>query len=365
MTGILMGAETQNSHEKPMSSCFRMARKWTAQATSVTPLYSFAFPSLLIVRPSNTSIITAVVNIEQQVFEENIFADPLRTPVVQNRQQTGLGGNFWLVTMEMDIVGVYAHFAEKLASRQDQLVVALLSIDQSTGAAFSTLIPLLWACAVKNRTLPEQAEPVFIIPGVVQSVVTQNITVRAITEIMRILEIAGPAPTHVFQLASRQVLNTVSLLHASKMPLLFVHNDLCDSFFNPGQSYENCPTRFAETLLSSYSTQHGAETQLTQREILVLAASTDLQYNLGIDSTLLSQSPDTLCPFNTFVPHTAVKQANGLTLTSDCAVCADAQFWDQNTCQDCESAVDACENYSPRTRSKPCSWTHDLLCGPR
>jgi len=362
--------QTWNAHMYPrrtsvgLSSCFHVSEVWTPPAgdTQSSP-FAFAFPAILLVHAENTSIITSIVNIDQHVYATRLFANSVEAPVLKKIQDTALGETVWLVQLEMDTVSAVAQFSDMLARKGDALLLALHAIDQATGAAYSTLVPLLWACAVRNSTPVQLAVPVFFIPGIVHSVLTERIVVRAVTEIMAILEIAGPPPLHIFQVASQQITTTVAALHASLEPLFFVHNNVCDAYYNPEQSLSECPTKFAATLLSSYtSTQMTAGIRLSPVEKQVRDASHTLQDILRIGSDALTESSDFMCPMNTLTARRKHVRGRLSLNIQTCAVCLDAQFWNQNQCQACDTTPDVCEAYTSQATSIPCSWTQDLLC---
>ena len=349
-------------HSIGLSSCFRSAEIWSPHGTHLSSLYAFTFPALLLVNVTNTSIITSIVNINQDVFTNKMYALSSTVPVMKLQSDTVLSDRAWIVQVEMDVVGVVAHYAEKLGMRHRELVEKLHTVDQNTGAAFSTLIPLLWACAVQENTPAEMATPIFIVPGVVHSVLTEKIVIRTITIIMQVLDIADPKPRHVFQLTSRQLTTSVSALHALANPLFFVHNNLCDAYYNPQQAYADCPRRFPGTMLSAYTTHNLAEIRLSPEENGLLDQSNVLHGVFAIYHSVLSQSRAFLCPLNTFTEHTGRTATTGTDSVQRCAVCQNTQFWSQSQCQECEVDTNACEAYDATMRSRPCSWTRDLQC---
>jgi len=325
-------------------------------------LYAFTFPALLLVNVTNTSIITSIVNINQDVFTNKMYALSSTVPVMKLLSDTVLSDRAWIVQVEMDVVSVIAHYAEKLGMRHRELLEKLHTVDQNTGVAFSTLIPLLWACAVQENTPAEMATPIFIVPGVVHGVLTEKIVIRTITMVMQVLEIADPKPRHVFQLTSRQLTTSVSALHALANPLYFVHNNLCDAYYNPQQAYASCPRPFPGTMLSAYTTHNLAEIRLSPEENGLLDQSNVLHGVFAIDHSVLSQSREFLCPLNTSTEHTGGTETTGTDSVQRCAVCQNTQFWSQSQCQECEADANACEAYADTMRSRPCSWTRDLQC---
>ena len=231
-------------HSIGLSSCFHVAERWTAQESRLSnKLFSFSFPAILMVESSNTSIITGIVNLEQQIYSKHIFANIHKTPTMEFIHTTPAEGT-WFVMMEMDMTEVLPLFTDILSQKQEQILMTLDAIDQETGAAFSTLLPLLWAIACTNHTDASLAVPVFVVPGIVQNSVTEKIVVRAVTQIMQILDVRGSPPQHVFQLNSQQVLLSVSKAHTTSRPLLFVHNNICDADNNPDEDYETCRKKF-------------------------------------------------------------------------------------------------------------------------
>jgi len=349
-------------HSLGLSSCFRGSTIWSAQTTGVPRLHSSSFPALIVVNATNTSLITVIVNVDQNVYYNKMHAVFSKTPVMELRGDTELGDMVWLVSMEMDTGHVVARFGEALALKQGELLQALHAIDQSTGVAFSTLLPLLWACAVRQYMPTEMGEPVFIVPGVVHSIITQNIAVRTITAVMDILDLSGPAPRHLFQLSSRQMMDSVSTEHAYANPLFFMHNNLCDSYYNSGQGYTDCRVPFGGTLLSAYTTTLLRETKLLPLEDDILASSNALQHALRIDTSVLALSMEFLCPDRMLTENLRIYNGAAAKDMQRCQACTDSQFWHDSRCQQCETSVDTCEHYSRQTRSKPCSWTQDLIC---
>jgi len=103
----------------------------------------------MLVNTTNTSLITAVINVDQNMFSNYMHDSAAKTPVMQLLTNTDLGNAVWLVSLEMDTVHVVLGFTETLVSKQE-LLFALHEINQSTGVAHSTLVPLLWACAVRR-----------------------------------------------------------------------------------------------------------------------------------------------------------------------------------------------------------------------
>jgi len=349
-------------HSIGLSSCFRAAEIWSPHDTRLSSLYAFTFPALLLVNVTNTSIITSIVNINQDVFTGKMYALSSTVPVMKLLPDTVLSDRAWIVQVEMDVGGVIGHYAEKLGMRHRELLERLHAVDQNTGAAFSTLLPLLWACAVQENTPAEMVTPIFIVPGVVHSVLTENIVIRTITTVMQVLEIADPKPRHIFQLTSRQLTTSVSALHTLANPLYFVHNNLCDAYYNPQQDYAGCPRQFPGTLLSAYTMRNIAEIRLSPEENGLLDQSNVLHRVLAIDHSVLSQSRDFLCPLNTFTEHTGSAEMAGTGRVQRCAVCPNTQFWSQRQCQECEAETNTCEAYAAKMRSRPCSWTRDLQC---
>ena len=349
-------------HSVGLSSCFHRAEIWSPPANGIPKLHAFSFPGLLLVNTSNTSIITSIVNIDQEVYSRQIYAKSSSNPVMRLRAKTALADTFWLVQLEMDTIEVVGHFASMIALRQDDLISALHVIDQGTGVAFSTLVPLLWAYAVQSSIPSEMATPVFIIPGVVHSVITQDIAVRTINRVMQMFDLQGSAPRHIFQLSSHQLTRPTADTRAVSNPLFFVHNNICDAYYNPAQGYADCPVQFGGTLLSAYTTQKLAEIILSPHEEGLLHRSNALQDVLQIGSGGLAPSTRFLCPLNTLTESTSVYDRSGLGSVQRCRTCPDTQFWNQNKCQQCEADSDACESYSNQMRSKPCSWTEDLSC---
>jgi len=136
-------------HSIEMSSCFRVSSVWSPQSTHVPQLSSSSFPALMLVNTTNTSLITAVINVDQNMFSNYMHDSAAKTPVMQLLTNTDLGNAVWLVSLEMDTVHVVLGFTETLVSKQE-LLFALHEINQSTGVAHSTLVPLLWACAVRR-----------------------------------------------------------------------------------------------------------------------------------------------------------------------------------------------------------------------
>ena len=349
-------------HSIGLSSCFRTAEIWSPPVTHLKKLYAFSFPALLLVNVTNTSIITSIVNIDQDVFTNNMFAKYSTVPVMTLLPDTIASDQVWIVQLEMDVLNVVTHHAEKLAEKHQELLYALHTVDQNTGVAFSTLIPLLWACAMQQNTLVEMTTPIFVVSGVVHSVLTESIVIRTITTVMQILDIPDPKPRHIFQLTSHQLTTSVSVLHTLANPLFFVHNNLCDSYYNPQQDYALCPLKFQGTLLSTYTTNHLNEIRLSPLEHDLLDRSNTLHNMLAIDRNTLSHSTSFSCPLNTFIEHLGKTDATVAMDLQRCVVCKNSQFWQQNQCQECETNDNACENYASRMQSRPCSWTHDLEC---
>ena len=340
-----------------LSSCFRGGEVWSPQRTMLTSLHLFTFPALLAVNTTNTSIITSIVNIDQEVFSNNMFAVSSTVPVMHLLPDTVMNDRIWIVQLEMDVVGVAAHYADKIALTHSEVLQALHAVDQGTGVAFSVFMPLLWACAVQENTPDDMAAPVFVVPGVVHSILTEKIVVRTITTVMRIMRIPGASPRHVFQLTSRQMTTSVSQLHALANPLFFAHNNLCDSYYNAEQGYAKCRQPFAGTLLSIYTTHELAEIKLSPPENELLHRSNALHELLAIGSFALAHSQEFLCPLNTHRVRTIASSS-----AQRCTVCENTQFWSTNRCQECETDANACETYTSQTYTRPCSWTHDLQC---
>ena len=350
-------AQLLHRHSVGFSSCFRSGEIWSPQRTMLTSLHLFTFPALLAVNTTNTTIITSIVNIDQDVFSNNMFAMSGTVPVMHLLPDTMLNDRIWVVQLEMDVVGVVAHYADKITLTYSAVLQALHAVDQGTGVAFSAFMPLLWACAVQENTPDDMAAPVFMVPGVAHSVLTEKIVVRTITTVMRIMGISGARPRHVFQLASRQVTAPVSGLHAVANPLFFAHNHLCDSYYNAEPGYARCRQPFAGTLLSTYTTHELAQIRLSPSENELLERSNALHDLLAIGEFALTHSQEFLCPLNT---------QRGRTIASNdaqrCTVCENSQFWHTNQCQECETDAKACETYTSQTFTRPCSWLHDLQC---
>ena len=353
-------------HSISMSSCFRVSSVWSPQNTRLPRLASSSFPALMLVHTCNTSLITAVVNVDQSIFSNYMHASAAKTPTMQLLDNTDLGDSVWLVSLEMDTIHVVSRFTEVLESKQEELLLALHVIDQSTGVAYSTLVPLLWACAVRQETPPEMGEPIFIVPGVAHSTITQRIAVRTIAAVMQILGIGGLAPRHIFQVSSRQIAETVSFQEAYTNPLYFMHNNVCDSYYSMGGGMDvdvNCDVQFAGTLLSSYTSTVLAQIKLTPSEDNIAANSNSLQQYLGIDgTTALSPSSRFLCPRHTLTERIRIQDGATAKDLQRCRTCTDSEFWHENQCLGCETNQNACEEYSAAARSRPCSWTQDLLC---
>jgi len=304
------------------------------------------------------------VNVDQNMFSNYMHASATKTPVMQLLDNQDLGDRVWLVSLEMDTVHVVSRFAKVLVSKQDELLLALHEIDQSTGVAYSTLVPLLWACAVRQETPREMGEAIFIVPGVAHSAITQNIAVRTITAVMRILGIAGTAPRHIFQVSSRQMDATASFQAAYANPLYFMHSNVCDSYYSTGLGmHVNCEKPFAGTLLSAYTSTVLGQIKLTTSEDDIAAGSNSLQRYLGIDGmTTLTPSEQFLCPRHTLTERTHMQGGAAAKNTQRCRTCTDSEFWHENRCRGCETNGNACEEYSPGARTRPCSWTRDLQC---
>ena len=344
-------------HSIGLSSCFRSGETWSPQRTMLTSLHLFTFPALLAVNTANTSIITSIVNIEQEVFSNNMFAVSSTVPVMRLLPDTVLNDRIWIVQLEMDVVGVVAHYADTIARTHREVLQALHAADQGTGVAFSAFMPLLWACAVQESTPDDMAAPIFMVPGVVHSILTEKIVVRTITSVMRIMRLPGARPRHVFQLTSRELTTSVSPPHALANPLFFVHNHLCDSYYNPGIGYAQCRQPFAGTLLSTYTTHELGEIKLSPLENDLLHRSNALHNLLAIGEAALTHSNEFLCPLNTRTVSAAAGQS-----AQRCVVCENTQFWNTNQCQECETDGNACETYTSQAYTRPCSWTHDLEC---
>jgi len=348
-------------HSIGLSSCFHVAERWTAQESRLSnKLFSFSFPALLMVESSNTSIITGILNLEQQIYSKHIFANIHKTPTMEFIHTTPAEGN-WFVMMEMDMTEVLPLFTDILSQKQEQILLTLDAIDQETGAAFSTLLPLLWAIACTNHTDVSLAVPVFVVPGIVQNSVTEKIVVRAVTQIMQILDVRGEPPQHVFQLNSQQVLSSVSKAHTTSRPLLFVHNNICDADNNPDEDYESCRKKFPGTLVSSYTISATTEIRLLPGEFLQLERSKTLHQKLAIGSQKLTSTRNLLCPLNTLTAADT-SSLTSVSTPQPCSVCQDDEFWNLNECSPCDVALDGCEKFAANTRSKPCSWTRDLTC---
>jgi len=352
---------SSNRQSVGLSSCFRSSNIWSSQNTLVPPLSFTSFPALLLINASNTSLITAIVNGDQDAYLNRMHATWRKTPSMKFLTNSVLGDAIWLVSVEMHNVHVFKRYSEILAQKQDEIVSMLTDIDQSTGVAFSVLIPLLWACAVRQHTPLEMAEPIFIVPGVVHSVITQRIAVRTITAVMQIFDVAGPIPRHIFQLSSRQMSGATSSQSAYANPLFYIHNNLCDSYYNPDETYATCSTPFSGTLLSSYTSNEIRQIKLSPRENSILINSNVLQHVLHIDHATLLPSNAFMCPKNM---RTERVFENRITVSESirCRICTDQQFWKANKCHECDIALDACEQYSQDMRSWPCSWTNDLQC---
>jgi len=348
-------------HSIGLSSCFHVAERWTAQESLfANKLFAFSFPAILMVDSSNTSIITGIVNMEQKIYSKHIFANIHKTPTMEFVHKTPAEGT-WFVMMEMDMTEVMPLFADILSQKQEQILQTLDAIDQATGAAFSTLLPLLWALACTNNTDASLAIPVFVVPGIVQNSLTEKIVVRAVTLIMQILDVRGSPPQHVFQLNSHQVLSSISKVHSTSAPLLFVHNNICDSDNNPDEDYETCRRKFAGTLVSSYTISATTQIRLLPGEFLQLERSKTLHQKLLIGSQKLTSTRNFLCPLNTLTAADT-SSLTSVSTPQPCSVCQDNEFWNQNECSPCDVALDGCEKFAANTRSKPCSWTRDLTC---
>jgi len=353
---------SSNRHSLGMSSCFRTSDLWSPQKTLLPALPFTSFPALLLINNSNTSVITAIVNGDQDTYLNRIHATWRKTPSMQLLPNSVFGDARWLVSLEMHNVHVVGRFSEVLALKQDELMHMLAEIDQSTGVAFSVLIPLLWACAVRTYTPIEMAEPVFIVPGVVHSVITQGIAVRTITAVMKILQLTGPIPRHIFQLSSGQMAGATSSQSAYANPFFYTHNNLCDSYYNSDDTYAGCSTPFAATLLSTYTSNELRQIQLSPLETSMIARSNSLQQILHVGRTVLSLSTAFACPKNMLTERVFGTTSVVATESFRCRSCSDSQFWNINKCYECDTALDACEQYSSDMRSRPCSWTHDLQC---
>jgi len=305
---------------------------------------------------------------KEKIYQNEIRVGPKmhatwrKTPSMQLLTNSASGDATWLVSLEMHNVHVVGRFSEVLALKQDELMSALTEIDQSTGVVFSILIPLLWACAVRTYTPFEMAEPILIVPGVVHSVITQSIAVRTITAVMEILDLKGPIPRHIFQLSSRQMLGATSSQSAYANPFFYIRNNLCDSYYNSDETYANCLTPFSGTLLSTCTSNQLRQIKLSPLENSLMVHSNVLQQVLHVDLTVLSLITAFMCPKNMLTERVFLDGGVAETESLRCRSCSDQQFWKVNKRYECDTALDACEQYSQDTRSRPCSWTHDLLC---
>jgi len=140
--------------------------------------------------------------------------------------------------------------------------------------------------------------PFLLCADCTHSVITHSIAVRTITAVMEILDIAGPIPRHIFQLSSRQVSSATSSQSAYANPFFYIHNNLCDSYYNPDETYASCLTPFAGTLLSTYTSNQLRQIKLSPLENSLLINSNVLQQLLHIDRTILSLSATFMCPKN-------------------------------------------------------------------
>ena len=61
-------------HSLGLSSCFRTSNIWSSQNTLLPPLAFTSFPALLLINASNTSLITAIVNGDQDTYLNRIHA---------------------------------------------------------------------------------------------------------------------------------------------------------------------------------------------------------------------------------------------------------------------------------------------------
>ena len=357
-----------------MSSCFRVVKRLTSATTQLDKLFSFTFPCILFVRTSNTSILTSIINQDKDVFNQQIFAVYAQAPHIKRVLDTAVADSGFevreyagfFVTLEMDVISVTQRFSPDLVQNANVLLERLAVIDQDTGAAYSTVTPLLWSCAVAQETAVALGIPIMVIPGIVKNVITERIVAKAITVIMTTLGLQCERPKYIFQLDSTQIVNTYSLF-TSRNTFHFVHGNICDASYSDStsprqQSPYDCDLKFSGTLISSYTVTHNEQMPLTPVENTDLFSTNALHRSLDIGINTLSPSNSMTCPPNTFTKFTgAVQSVNSV---RDCFTCVDAEYYDagKRSCQLCDTGKSTCEEISPATTSEPCSWTTTLYC---
>jgi len=353
-----------------LASCFTVAQRWSTHVTMLQGLKTFAFPCLLYIHSgtANTLLLTSIINQVQLVYRQQIFAVYEKRPVIQQvDKQARYAGYF--VTIDIDMISVVNMHTTELSQKAQILMERLTRLDQGTGAAYSTLLPLLWACSVSQHIVPDLAQPIMIIPGIVRNTVTERIVARTVTVVMSVLELGCPRPKYIFQLDSVQIMSSDSL-QVHQHVLHYVHNHICAGFSvdqtQTVQQYQyDCEVKFTGTLLSSYNPRQNVQIPLSQLEQIDFAHTEALHTQLNIGRLRLQRTNLMPCPPNLFTKFSGGAYDNVVaSVDADCFVCQDAQFFDilLRTCMPCDIGLSTCEEILPGTVSSPCSWTSDLHC---
>ena len=353
-----------------LASCFSVAQRWSSHVSLLEGLTTFVFPCLLYIHTgmANTLLLTSIINQEQLVYRQQIFAVYEKRPVIQRAgKQARYAGYF--VTIDIDMISVVNMRIAELSHKAHSLMERLTHLDQGTGAAFSTLLPLLWACTVSQHIEPDLAQPIMIVPGIVRNSVTERIVARTVTVVMSVLELECPRPKYIFQLDSAQIMSSDSL-QVHQHVLHYVHNHICAGFSvdqtQTVQQYQyDCEVKFKGTLLSSYNPRQNVQIPLSQLEHIDFAHTQALHTQLNIGGLHLQRTNLMPCPPNLFTKFSGGAYDNIMaSVNADCFVCRDAQFFDilLRTCMPCDVGLSTCEDILPGTVSSPCSWTSDLHC---
>jgi len=333
-------------------------------------LKTFVFPSLLYIHTgmANTLLLTSIINQEQSVYRQQIFAVYEKRPVIQRADKEARYAGYF-VTIDIDMISVVNLRITELSHKAHSLIERLTRLDQGTGAAFSTLLPLLWACTVSQHIEPDLAQPIMMVPGIVRNSVTERIVARTVTVVMSVLELECPRPKYISQLDNAQIMSSDSL-QVHQHVLHYVHNHICAGFSvdqtQTVQQYQyECEVKFTGTLVSSYNPRQNVQIPLSQLELVDFAHTQALHTQLDIGGLRLQRTNLMPCPPNLFTKFSGGAYDNIMaSVDADCFVCRDAQFFDilLRTCMPCEVGLSTCEDILPDTVSSPCSWTSDLHC---
>jgi len=319
---------------------------------------------------ANTVLLTSIINQDQTVFRQQIFAVYEKRPSIQKvstTEDTDYQGYF--VTVEIDVVAVATVFMPLLSQYAHLLMERLAAVDQGTGAAFSTLVPLLWACAVSQNTPRALAVPVVVIPGIVQNTITERIVARAISIITTTLNLDCPRPTHIFQLHTTQLMSSDSL-QVTGNEFSYIHNNVCTDFpagiqVSQEQYAYACDSKFQGSLVSSYTVPGIVQTPLSLLEQKDMPLTSALHLAVGLGRDRLRRTNAMPCPPNMYTQFAGGSFDDVLaSVEADCFVCRDGYFFDISlrSCAPCDTGRATCEETLAGAHSSPCSWTSNLYC---